>query len=170
MLVPSAAVLELLVARLPATAATARAPATSASRSTIRRASSPTSGARSRPRRGARPVVTLALAAPLGGWRLAYLGPLPARGRATFGIVGRAVRAGRGDRGRGLWLYRESTRELRLAGQRVSFVNQVSHELKTPLTNIRMYAELLEQHVAADDREGASAWASSWPRASGCRG
>lgn len=34
-------------------------------------------------------------------------------------------------------------RQLREAGQRVSFVNQVSHELKTPLTNIRLYAELL---------------------------
>ncbi len=34
---------------------------------------------------------------------------------------------------------------MREAVQRVSFVNQVSHELKTPLTNIRMYAELLER-------------------------
>ncbi len=43
------------------------------------------------------------------------------------------------------YFYRESTREMREAAERVSFVNQVSHELKTPLTNIRMYAELLEQ-------------------------
>jgi len=41
------------------------------------------------------------------------------------------------------WMFfRESSRELRLAQQRVSFVNQVSHELKTPLTNIRLYAEM----------------------------
>jgi signal transduction histidine kinase len=41
------------------------------------------------------------------------------------------------------WLYfRESSREIRVAQQRVSFVNQVSHELKTPLTNIRLYAEM----------------------------
>ena len=65
------------------------------------------------------------------------------------------MRAGRRDRRRPrVWLYRESTRELRLAAQRVSFVNQVSHELKTPLTNIRMYAELLEEHVADDDSDG----------------
>ena len=38
---------------------------------------------------------------------------------------------------------------MREAAQRVSFVNQVSHELKTPLTNIRMYAELLDQDVRA---------------------
>src|SRR5262249_42441105 len=43
---------------------------------------------------------------------------------------------------------------LRLAAQRVSFVNQVSHELKTPLTNIRLYAEMLEDHVALDDEPG----------------
>jgi signal transduction histidine kinase len=41
------------------------------------------------------------------------------------------------------WLYfHESARELQVAQQRVTFVNQVSHELKTPLTNIRLYAEM----------------------------
>jgi signal transduction histidine kinase len=40
---------------------------------------------------------------------------------------------------------------MREAQQRVSFVNQVSHELKTPLTNIRMYTELLEQRIAGKD-------------------
>lgn len=38
--------------------------------------------------------------------------------------------------------FRENARELRLAQQRVSFVNQISHELKTPLTNIRLYTEM----------------------------
>lgn len=41
------------------------------------------------------------------------------------------------------WIFfRENARELRLAQQRVSFVNQISHELKTPLTNIRLYTEM----------------------------
>ena len=41
------------------------------------------------------------------------------------------------------WLFfRESTRAMREAQQRVTFVNQVSHELKTPLTNIQLYAEM----------------------------
>jgi signal transduction histidine kinase len=39
------------------------------------------------------------------------------------------------------------------ADKKVSFVNQVSHELKTPLTNIRMYAELLGQSLAGDDEQ-----------------
>jgi signal transduction histidine kinase len=43
---------------------------------------------------------------------------------------------------------------MRDAAQRVSFVNQVSHELKTPLTNIRLYAELLEQNLP-DEGESA---------------
>ncbi len=45
------------------------------------------------------------------------------------------------------YFYRESSRELREAGQRVTFVNRVSHELKTPLTNVRMYGELLQREV-----------------------
>lgn len=54
------------------------------------------------------------------------------------------------------WLYfRESSREIRVAQQRVSFVNQVSHELKTPLTNIRLYAEMARSR--AEDREDAAA-------------
>jgi signal transduction histidine kinase len=47
----------------------------------------------------------------------------------------------------GIYLFRESARELERAKQRVSFVNQVSHELKTPLTNIQLYSELLDEEV-----------------------
>jgi signal transduction histidine kinase len=43
--------------------------------------------------------------------------------------------------------FRENAREIRVAQQRVSFVNQISHELKTPLTNIRLYAEMASQRI-----------------------
>ncbi len=48
-------------------------------------------------------------------------------------------------------IYREFNRKIRQAQQRVNFVSQVSHELKTPLTNIRMYAELLEIKIDSLD-------------------
>ena len=40
--------------------------------------------------------------------------------------------------------WRDVRRELRLAGLRSQFVSSVSHELKTPLTSIRMFAEILQ--------------------------
>ncbi len=44
----------------------------------------------------------------------------------------------------GAWLlWRDVRRELRLAESRSRFVSSVSHELKTPLTSIRMFAETL---------------------------
>lgn len=54
------------------------------------------------------------------------------------------------------WLiFRESTRAMREAQGRVSFVNHVSHELKTPLTNIQLYAEMaLDRVEAAEDEKG----------------
>jgi signal transduction histidine kinase len=58
--------------------------------------------------------------------------------------------------GLSLYLYRESTRETREALERVSFVNQVSHELKTPLTNIRLYADLLENSLSDEDEKARS--------------
>lgn len=49
------------------------------------------------------------------------------------------------------YFYAEYTRDLREAARRVNFVTQVSHELKTPLTNIRLYAELLAEQLADDE-------------------
>ena len=41
--------------------------------------------------------------------------------------------------------YRLGVKQLALAEQRLNFVSSVSHELKTPLTSIRMYAEMLKE-------------------------
>jgi signal transduction histidine kinase len=48
---------------------------------------------------------------------------------------------------------RGAARERELAKLKSDFVSTVSHELKTPLTSIRMFAEMLQQKVAGADRQ-----------------
>jgi signal transduction histidine kinase len=47
-------------------------------------------------------------------------------------------------------IYRSVRAIVDLSERRSQFVSSVTHELKTPLTNIRMYIEMLEQGIAAD--------------------
>lgn len=85
------------------------------------------------------------LSHPLGTWKLSYFAPPLAHQGATRNLVLAATLAALAVAlgALGYYLYREHTRAAHLAQSRVNFVNQVSHELKTPLTNIRMYAEML---------------------------
>ncbi|THB78499.1 MAG: sensor histidine kinase [Desulfobulbaceae bacterium] len=91
----------------------------------------------------------LTLRKPLGGWKLEYysedvdFNPL----FNTFNIITTLIVVGGILGGLAYYLYREHRREIILGRQRVNFVSQVSHELKTPLTNIRMYAELLGEKI-----------------------
>lgn len=48
-------------------------------------------------------------------------------------------------------VYRSTRTQLRLVNKRQDFVSSVSHELKTPLTAIRMYAELLQNSWVANE-------------------
>jgi len=53
--------------------------------------------------------------------------------------------------GAGSWLIvADLNRQLKLARQKTDFVSNVSHELKTPLTSIRMFAELLAEGRVSD--------------------
>lgn len=103
------------------------------------------------------PQMERALAAPLQAWRLVWWGVTPAHagGGLGFDLLAGLLAVGLALVGLAGWFYRESVRDLRRAAQRVSFVNQVSHELKTPLTNIRMYAELLEEELDPEEERGA---------------
>ncbi len=49
------------------------------------------------------------------------------------------------------FLYRLGVAQIALAEQQSNFVSAVSHELKTPLTSIRMYGEMLRSGVVADE-------------------
>ncbi len=51
-----------------------------------------------------------------------------------------------------LLLYRLGLVQIRLARQQQDFVSAVSHELKTPLTSIRMYGEMLREGWAPEEK------------------
>ncbi|MDH5179105.1 MAG: ATP-binding protein [Gammaproteobacteria bacterium] len=51
-----------------------------------------------------------------------------------------------------LLMYRLGMRQLNLARQQQDFVSAVSHELKTPLTSIRMYGEMLREGWADESK------------------
>ena len=103
------------------------------------------------------PQALLPLSPPLNAWKLYYVLPdtqVPFVKGQAFGLFIGLTTLGVVLGGLALYVYREHTRTVRDARQRVTFVNQVSHELKTPLTNIRMYAELLENQIDDDDTAG----------------
>ncbi len=107
------------------------------------------------PSRDEKPRLRLPLRRPLNAWGLAYFVPetdhaQALQGSALFNLVTGLAGVGLALVGLAVYFYRENTRQMREAEQRVSFVNQVSHELKTPLTNVRMYAELLERDLPDD--------------------
>lgn len=52
-----------------------------------------------------------------------------------------------------LLLYRLGMRQIELARQQQDFVSSVSHELKTPLTSIRMYSEMLRAGWADEEKK-----------------
>jgi signal transduction histidine kinase len=105
------------------------------------------------PRDGETPVTGIPLSYPLGAWHLdTYMdtdiesgSPFGARYLSLFsGILALIVVIAFMV----FYLYRENKKAVRDALQKVSFVNQISHEFKTPLTNIRLFAELLEQGIS----------------------
>ena len=93
------------------------------------------------------------LSAPLGEFQLLWtINRLPAGAGAK--IVGWSSVVLFGVLTLGFFaLYRLGLRQITLARQQQDFVSAVSHELKTPLTSIRMYAEMLREGWAAEDKK-----------------
>ncbi|MBV6499444.1 MAG: Adaptive-response sensory-kinase SasA [Prosthecobacter sp.] len=93
-------------------------------------------------------VASKTCAAPLTQWRLAYTPAFSEFPKPYLFPILLGVGSGCLLVGALAWtFFRENDREIRVAQQRVSFVNQISHELKTPLTNIRLYTEMAAHRV-----------------------
>lgn len=102
------------------------------------------------PPQGAVPQLTLPCAPPMHHWHWAFftapgMKSSPAMWPLLLGLGGAAALFAAIS----LLVFFTYCRHMRQAAQRVSFVNQVSHELKTPLTNIRLYADLARGSLPA---------------------
>lgn len=110
------------------------------------------------PRQGTRPFIEKSLDPPLSAWKAAcHLSPDVIDANEKSRRISLSLILGLtllGLFGSALFIYREWNREVLEATQRVNFVNQVSHELRSPLTNIRLHAELLDNSIADDDSRG----------------
>ena len=109
-------------------------------------------------RNGAKPVLSVGLGATLPHWQVALLAagpPVAGAGgsvRLAFALVAAALMISL-LAGAGLLLW-EAGRRAREARQKTTFVSNVSHELKTPLTTLRLYAELLrEGRVKGEEKQ-----------------
>ncbi len=98
-------------------------------------------------------------AAALPGWRVAgaFAGMDPGSARGGFFVLGAALIALLvcAILGAGALLVRQARLSEAEAAQKTSFVANVSHELKTPLTTIRLYAELLAQGRVREESKRA---------------
>ena len=103
---------------------------------------------------GQRQISTQQLKWPLDNYRLTYTAAsLPLTSTALYGtglMVTLLIAIILGCYG----FYRIGVKQLTLAEQRLNFVSSVSHELKTPLTSIRMYSEMLKSgQVLSNDHQ-----------------
>ncbi|ABC27835.1 Signal transduction histidine kinase [Hahella chejuensis KCTC 2396] len=93
------------------------------------------------------------LSAPLGDFQLLWtINRLPAGPGARVVIWASVILGGVLLLGF-IMLYRLGLRQIKLARQQQDFVSAVSHELKTPLTSIRMYGEMLREGWVGEEKK-----------------
>ena len=95
------------------------------------------------------------LSPPFGGLEVSYrITRLPSGPGASLVTWAAAVLAAVLCLG-SFFIYRLGRRQIELARQQQDFVSAVSHELKTPLTSIRMYGEMLREGWAPEEKKKA---------------
>jgi signal transduction histidine kinase len=104
------------------------------------------------------PKVALLLRKPLESFRLKFFTPREQvveslQSVAFWKLAGMLLFAILGLGGLALHIARETDRERAEALAKVSFVNRVSHELKTPLTNMKLYMDLLHMQLPGEAEE-----------------
>lgn len=102
--------------------------------------------------------VGLLLRKPLESFRLKFFTPREQvveslQSVAYWKLIGMFLFAVLGLTGLALHIARETGRERAEALAKVSFANLVSHELKTPLTNMKLYIDLLHMQLAGEAEE-----------------
>jgi signal transduction histidine kinase len=93
------------------------------------------------------------LSPPFGAFELAFAVDALPRAPGTALLVWVAVTLAVVLSSGFLLMYRFAAGQMRLARQQQDFVSAVSHELKTPLTSIRMYGEMLKAGWADEDKK-----------------
>jgi signal transduction histidine kinase len=107
--------------------------------------------------KGAKPVLTIGLGSALPHWQVAlYTAGSPAGGGGSVRLASLLVVAALlfSILAGGSLVLWQAGRRSREARQKTTFVSNVSHELKTPLTTLRLYAELLrEGRVQGEEKQ-----------------
>ncbi len=107
---------------------------------------------------GQRPIITTEVGHVLPHWKIGlYLNSPEVLTRSaksvrlviTLSVVAMIVAIGLGS----ALIVVDLKQQLALARQKTDFVSNVSHELKTPLTSIRMFSELLGEEKVADEKQ-----------------
>jgi signal transduction histidine kinase len=99
------------------------------------------------------PLHRARLSPPFGDFELTFAVDALPRAPGSAVLVWVAITLGVVLVGGFLLMYRFAIGQMRLARQQQDFVSAVSHELKTPLTSIRMYGEMLKAGWADDAKK-----------------